>query len=618
MSEVKEGFLCPMCMADLGDDTQLLVHFDEQHSKEDPAIVKSFKDMFAKAKTKIVKDHTPTPTPDTSIVDQAEFSKDLYGREPSHNHPVSGIHYDILDESDNKIEVVDKFDQFRLERAKRADLRTSYMNKLILRLDRLMTQLPSDPVKRRNHEMNVVPWINEKDVSLCPGCAKSFGMIRRKHHCRLCGGVMCEECSGLVSFDQAQRLINPVTISKFSQGEEQLQNVSPSKSKLSYDGIVSNLVDLAGFAEAQRNFRSCLNCKAVLDQRDLRLSMTSAPEPDLLKYYAHLQSVLQQGMQMSDKYRQMHESLINGESTYRIEDVKILRLQVLKAAETVDAISKKIEALPAEDPSTQKTLQKRIRNAAVNFVKETLVGLPSAPTPEEFKEIEKRKAYEAKKRIENEKLRAEEAKQKAKSLKTPTPGRPMPGPSPSSTGLANFPVSAQSMISNAVTSSKRQLKFPSKRNEVKMGQGFVASCHGKETLEDDPIGQQIYNLKQFIQQARDKGHFDDARILETNLRDMQEEYRKIKSEEQQELMQNYEDLKSKGMFSKSTNENHGNGAGENLDEELDESNPFFDAEDGTNNPFTESTANHSDDENNPFNKDEENDDYDKSGKNPFA
>ena len=51
--DVKEGFLCPICMADLGDVIQLQVHFDEDHSKEDPAVVKNIKDFFGKIKGKI-------------------------------------------------------------------------------------------------------------------------------------------------------------------------------------------------------------------------------------------------------------------------------------------------------------------------------------------------------------------------------------------------------------------------------------------------------------------------------------------------------------------------------------------------------------------------------------
>ena len=44
--EVLEGFLCPLCMKDLGDVIQLQVHFEESHAKEDQAFVQSLKDLF--------------------------------------------------------------------------------------------------------------------------------------------------------------------------------------------------------------------------------------------------------------------------------------------------------------------------------------------------------------------------------------------------------------------------------------------------------------------------------------------------------------------------------------------------------------------------------------------
>lgn len=586
MGDYREGFLCPMCMADLGDDIQLTVHFDEKHSRDDPVIVQNLKELFTKAKKKIVK---LDQNNDMVQLEQhpAEFSQEFYGMEPSLYHPVSGIHYDILDGSDNCIEACDKFDQFRLERAKRADIRAMDINKLIVRLERLMTQLPSDPVKRRSHEQGVVPWINEKDVSLCPGCAKSFGMTRRKHHCRLCGGVMCADCSDLVSFELAERLINPATISKFNQ-EAAEEKASPSKSKAqaTYDGLMSNLVDLAGFAEAQRNFRSCLHCKEVLDKRDLRLSIKTAPDPELVKYYSHLQKLLVQGSEMSEKYRKMAASLHNGESTYQLEEVKVLRLHVLKAAETVDAVSKKIASLPVQDPKTE-TLQNRIRISAVNFVKETLVGLPSAPTPEEFEKIKVHKAQEANKRIEEEKKSAAEAKLKIQHHSSSSPASTMTSPFGA----------AQSMISRTVTNSRKQLKMPMTKkssSEVKMiGHGFVASADGQETIQDDPLGQQIYNLKKFIKQAKDAGQFDDARILETNLKDLQEEYKRVKSLEISELEQNYQEFK--GLFGKA------------------EKNPFGDDHEDQKNPFEDDG-----DATNPFNNVDNDDDYDKSGKNPFS
>ena len=37
-AEIREGFLCPMCMKDLGTVTQLQSHFEEAHSSEDKAV----------------------------------------------------------------------------------------------------------------------------------------------------------------------------------------------------------------------------------------------------------------------------------------------------------------------------------------------------------------------------------------------------------------------------------------------------------------------------------------------------------------------------------------------------------------------------------------------------
>ena len=53
MAEALEGFICPMCMADLKGEDQLIVHFDEKHSREDPAIIQNFKELFSKAKNKM-------------------------------------------------------------------------------------------------------------------------------------------------------------------------------------------------------------------------------------------------------------------------------------------------------------------------------------------------------------------------------------------------------------------------------------------------------------------------------------------------------------------------------------------------------------------------------------
>ena len=118
------------------------------------------------------------------------------------------------------------------------------------------------------------------------------------------------------------------------------------------------------------------------------------------------------------RYRDMAASLNAGEGTLeQLSETKILRLKLLKMAEIVDATSKKIASLELEgeeegspDYGLVKTLKSRIRTSAVNFVKDTLVGLPAVPSEEELEKLKAGRKKEAEKKIAEEKMKAQEAK----------------------------------------------------------------------------------------------------------------------------------------------------------------------------------------------------------------
>lgn len=52
--------------------------------------------------------------------------------------------------------------------------------------------------KIRREVEHFVPavWIPDGRASACMRCGRAFGWRRRRHHCRLCGGVVCAACSG--------------------------------------------------------------------------------------------------------------------------------------------------------------------------------------------------------------------------------------------------------------------------------------------------------------------------------------------------------------------------------------------------------------------------------------
>lgn len=95
---------------------------------------------------------------------------------------------------------------FRKHRNNRMDYYAAETNKLIIRLDKIISCLPNEAGKRREHEQNVVAWVNDKDVKLCPQCARTFNLFRRKHHCRVCGTVQCHECSQFLLLSFARKL----------------------------------------------------------------------------------------------------------------------------------------------------------------------------------------------------------------------------------------------------------------------------------------------------------------------------------------------------------------------------------------------------------------------------
>jgi LSD1 subclass zinc finger protein len=39
-------------------------------------------------------------------------------------------------------------------------------------------------------------WMDQNDINSCPICSTDFSVVKRKHHCRCCGGVVCGPCSG--------------------------------------------------------------------------------------------------------------------------------------------------------------------------------------------------------------------------------------------------------------------------------------------------------------------------------------------------------------------------------------------------------------------------------------
>ena len=57
------------------------------------------------------------------------------------------------------------------------------------------SHLRMDNFKEVTKVLSEYQWEPDESVTICKICTKEFGVARRKHHCRRCGRIFCNECS---------------------------------------------------------------------------------------------------------------------------------------------------------------------------------------------------------------------------------------------------------------------------------------------------------------------------------------------------------------------------------------------------------------------------------------
>eukprot|EP00095_Tigriopus_kingsejongensis_P004734 maker-scaffold719_size106944-snap-gene-0.28 protein:Tk04734 transcript:maker-scaffold719_size106944-snap-gene-0.28-mRNA-1 annotation:"PREDICTED: rabenosyn-5-like" len=551
MADVKEGFLCPICMEDLGDGIQLQVHFDERHAKEDPVFIQGLKDLFGKAKKKVLNsDAFRTPDPASNLAaEQRTWNSLIEDRSLDGNfHPASGIHKDLwLDPQPVKISHTQVF----LDQRRKRQGRNKRANQVLIRLEKLLRTLPTDPAKRRAHERRIVPWIEEEHVKLCPNCAKSFNFARRKHHCRLCGGVICNDCSTPTSLEFARKVTQPIVNEDLIDAEEEapeasstlmakLNSLTPKKLSGSHESLNSLVANMMDLKTKDEDFRTCLLCFEIL-QKEARRQEATTQDTLLVRLFEQLKRHMKEGSDISEEYCRQALSLNQGEQDYQLEDAKYLRVKVLKIAENIDILSKKISNLGQERAEgapigpLELKLQQRIRVMAVDFIKDALISrIPVLVSEEEYEKVKRERVENASKKVAQEREAAKVAKVKFEQNEAVKRTKSLLREE-----VLNF-VRSPNAGSN---------KPPLPRTGVEYGSGFVLSSSQGLSASDDPMVQQIQNLKHFIQEAKRLNKSDEVRSLEENLRELQQEYQRLQAE-RAELEANFSDFKD--IFHKSS------------------------------------------------------------------
>ncbi|NXT26100.1 RBNS5 protein, partial [Syrrhaptes paradoxus] len=483
--EMREGFLCPLCLKDLQSFYQLQAHYEEEHSGEDRDVKGQLKNLVQKAKRakkKLLKREGDDRTDSGSQERYESFSYggvDPYMWEPQE---VGAMRSHLSD--------------FKKHRAARIDHYVVEVNKLIIRLEKLTSfdRANTESAKIRAIEKSVVPWVSDQDVPFCPDCGSKFSIRNRRHHCRLCGSIMCKKCMELVSLPLASKL---TTASKEALGSHTSPNSSPNSVHGSRRGSISSISSVSSVLDEKDDdrIRCCRHCKDTLLKREQQIDEKEYT-PEIVKLYEKLRLCMEKVDQKAPEYIRMAESLNAGETTYSLEHANDLRVEIQKVYEFIDALSKKILSLGLhEDPQPHpKTLQlqRMIRYSATLFVQEKLLGLMSLPTKDQYEELKKRRLHMVR-QMALETHGKQEEKQK----------------------------DLISRSAAAVNGDATCLK----KGTVRKSEGWLpTSSVSREREIADPLLQQIDNITSFIKQAKAANRIDEVHMLQENLRQLQDEY----------------------------------------------------------------------------------------------
>ncbi|KAM9655326.1 rabenosyn-5 isoform 2-T3 [Morphnus guianensis] len=382
---------------------------------------------------------------------------------------------------------------FKKYRAARIDHYVVEVNKLIIRLEKLTSfdRANTESAKIRAIEKSVVPWVSDQDVPFCPDCGNKFSIRNRRHHCRLCGSIMCKKCMELVSLPLASKL---TSASKESLGSHTSPNSSPNSVHGSRRGSISSISSVSSVLDEKDDdrIRCCQHCKDTLLKREQQIDEREYT-PEIVKLYEKLRLCMEKVDQKAPEYIRMAESLNAGETTYNLEHANDLRVEIQKVYEFIDALSKKILSLGLhEDPQPHpKTLQlqRMIRYSATLFVQEKLLGLMSLPTKDQYEELKKRRLH----MLALETHGRQEEKQK------------------------DFITRSTATVNGDATHLKK--------GTVRKSEGWLpTSSISREREIADPLLQQIDNITSFIKQAKAANRIDEVYMLQENLRQLQDEY----------------------------------------------------------------------------------------------
>ncbi|KAF2232546.1 hypothetical protein EV356DRAFT_517305 [Viridothelium virens] len=254
-----------------------------------------------------------------------------------------------------------EFAAIRRKTVDKAYLEVSRLEKRLTKLTQLLTNPPLDSgqggllwsltgtkaQQQRQLEQSVVNWEEDASVLKCPFCQQEFSNYSfRRHHCRLCGRVVCGD---------------PVTGCSTEVG----LNVAAQKQAT---------------AQVSLDVRMCRDCKhTVFSKSDFARELALRPADQ--RSYENLKQFERGIRLLLPKFQRLLLALQDPETPptpTQLSDAQKVRKRLMDSFTQYDTAARRVRDLPT-DSSTQQRLQKAVYQAASSFLHLHMLPLKSLP-----------------------------------------------------------------------------------------------------------------------------------------------------------------------------------------------------------------------------------------------
>ncbi|KAG8680375.1 carboxypeptidase Y-deficient, partial [Ceratobasidium sp. 394] len=218
----------------------------------------------------------------------------------------------------------------------------------------------------RAAEQAITKWEDDKDVSACPICTTSFHpLTNRKHHCRLCGRIICSLPPKAPN--------RPATCSLLIVADPRTRKIEEVPDMIAY-GVT---LDEKERQEFMKGVRVCRTCRGVVAKQQYH--MEAATVPAFSRVY---QAMLRLEAEIEEELPQFQElvlSIKTGTHSTSTAATAAARKSLIDRFHEYDRLAKRLQALPCPPGGSQERVQLAVAARANLFLQKHMFPLQSLP-----------------------------------------------------------------------------------------------------------------------------------------------------------------------------------------------------------------------------------------------